>query len=78
VGRTPGNVPSVPGFPDVYTPRDIDFLAAYIAPVDVWYVLPIEVFGDRVSCQLFPNSRRRQSRYEKYREAWSLMTDPIK
>lgn len=61
---------------DVYTPRDIDFLAAYIAPDNVWYILPIEVFGGIVSCKLFPWSRRRRSRYEVYREAWSLMSEP--
>ena len=61
---------------DVYTPRDIDFLAAYIAPEDLWYILPIDVFRGRVSCQLFPSSRRRRSRYEVYREAWSLISDP--
>lgn len=63
---------------DVYTPRDIDFLTAYIAPLDTWYILPIGVFENRVSCQLFPSSRRLRSRYEKYREAWGLMTDPAK
>jgi len=61
---------------DTYTARDIDFLAAYIVPEDVWYVLPIEAFAGITSCQLFPRSRRRLSRYEKYREAWSLMTEP--
>jgi hypothetical protein len=61
---------------DVYTPRDIDFLAAYIAPEDLWYILPIDVLRGRVSCQLFPRSRRRLSRYERYREAWGLMTEP--
>ena len=68
-----GNTPT-----DVYTSHDIDFLVAYIVPEDVWYVLPIEIFAGISSAKLFPNSRRRTSRFEKYREAWSLMTDPAK
>jgi hypothetical protein len=68
-----GNTPA-----DVYTSDDIDFLVAYIVPEDVWYVLPIHVFAHTSAAKIFPSSRRRMSRYEKYREAWSLMTDPPK
>jgi PD-(D/E)XK nuclease superfamily protein len=60
----------------VYTPSEVDLLAAYIAPMDTWYILPIEIFENRGSCQLLPNSLQGGSRYEKYREAWSLMTGP--
>jgi hypothetical protein len=66
-----GNQPT-----DVYTSRDIDFLVAYIVPVNVWYVLPIHVFLRITGARLFPSSHRRMSRFEKYREAWSLMTAP--
>ena len=68
-----GNQPT-----DVYTSRDIDFLVAYIVPVDAWYVLPIHLFLRIAGVKLFPSSHRRMSRFEKYREAWSLMTDPAK
>jgi len=60
---------------DVYTSQDIDFLVAYIVPDDVWYVLPIEIFRGISGAKLFPQSRRRMSKFEKYREAWHLMTD---
>jgi len=59
-----------------YTARDIDFLVAYIVPEDVWYVLPIQVFKRITGLKLFPSSKRRMSRYEKYREAWCLMACP--
>ena len=68
-----GNLPT-----DVYTSQDIDFLVAYIVPEDVWYVFPIQLFKGITGARLFPSSRRRMSRYEKYREAWSLMTAPTK
>jgi len=60
----------------VYTAADIDFLIAYIAPEDVWYVLPIEVFQKIKSVKFFPSSRRRMSKFEKYREAWCLLACP--
>jgi len=60
-----GNVQS-----QTYTARDIDFLVGYVVPDNVWYVLPIEVFSTIGTVKVFPSSRRRMSRYEKYREAW--------
>jgi hypothetical protein len=59
---------------DVYTSADIDFLVAYIVPVNAWYILPIQIFAGISGAKIFPSSRRRMSRFEKYREAWSLMT----
>jgi len=67
-----GNTPT-----DVYTSADIDFLVAYIVPEDVWYVLPIEIFAGISGAKIFPSSRRRMSRFEKYREAWVLMTTNV-
>jgi len=66
-----GNVQSV-----VYTARDIDFLVAYIAPENVWYIVPVAVFKKIKRLKFFPSSRRRMSRFEKYREAWCLMACP--
>jgi hypothetical protein len=45
-------------------------------PEDVWYVVPIAVFGAIRAMKFFPSSKRRMSRYEKYREAWCLMACP--
>ena len=52
------------------------FLVAYIVPEDAWYVVPIEVFETRTAVKFFPTSKRRMSRFEKYREAWCLMACP--
>jgi hypothetical protein len=59
-----------------YTAADIDFFVAYIVPEDVWYVVPIAVFSAIRAVKFFPSSKRRMSRYEKYREAWCLMACP--
>jgi len=57
----------------VYSLKDIDVLVAYVVPEDVWYVLPVSLFRTVKSMKLFPSSRRRQSKYEVYREGWQLM-----
>jgi hypothetical protein len=61
-----GNVQS-----QTYTARDIDF--GFVVPDEVWYVLPIELFLTIGTAKVFPSSKRRRSRYEKYRETWCLM-----
>lgn len=46
-----------------YSPRDIDFIAAYVIPTDTWYILS--------NILLTPHSPR--AKYEKYKEAWHLL-----
>jgi hypothetical protein len=54
-----------------YTADEIDFLVAHIFPEDTWYVFPVRVFENRkVLCI---RSRSKKSRFEQYREAWTLM-----
>ncbi len=54
----------------VYKASEIDVLAAYIVPVGAWYLFPVEEFRKYKSMKLFPQSRRRMSKFEKFREAW--------
>lgn len=56
-----------------YTKDDVDVLVSYIVPEDAWYVIPIEAFENIGGMKLFPSSRRRRSRFEKYREAWCIL-----
>jgi PD-(D/E)XK endonuclease len=65
-------------YDSTYTPDDIDFLVAYIVPLNLWYVIPIEVFLHTKSAKIFPTSHRPNRRFEPYREAWSLMTSAPK
>jgi PD-(D/E)XK endonuclease len=52
---------------------EIDVLVAYVVPENAWYVVPIEAFQGFTSMKLLPSSKRRRSRYERYREAWCCM-----
>jgi hypothetical protein len=56
-----------------YTAEEVDVVVAYLVPEDAWYVIPIEVFAGIKGVKLFPASRRRRSKHEKFREAWGVM-----
>jgi hypothetical protein len=49
-----------------YDKDQIDFLAAHLVDVDVWYILPVEAFVRRKGLHFGPGGR---GKYEKYREA---------
>ncbi len=53
-----------------YTEDEIDFLAIYIVPLDLWYIIPVRACLNRRSLRLSPKAKKFRGRYEKYREAW--------
>ncbi|MGI9101425.1 MAG: group I intron-associated PD-(D/E)XK endonuclease [Terriglobales bacterium] len=65
-----------------YTAREIDVLAAYVIPEDVWYLIPVRAFSPAKSVHLCPGRASRR-KFEVWRERWDvlergeqLMTDP--
>jgi PD-(D/E)XK endonuclease len=55
-----------------YSATEIDFLAAYIFPEDLWYIFPAKLIANRKGgIWLTPRSKR--SIFHQYREAWKLM-----
>jgi hypothetical protein len=56
-----------------YTKDNIDFIAAHVARENIWYVVPVEAFEEVTRFLHFNPQSRRQSKYEKYREAWCLL-----
>ncbi|MGA9390442.1 MAG: group I intron-associated PD-(D/E)XK endonuclease [Candidatus Sulfotelmatobacter sp.] len=58
----------------VYTIVDIDFLAGYVVPENIWYIIPVEALGKRECIYFYPHTRRGlKPAFEKYREAWCLL-----
>ena len=58
-----------------YKPADFDFAILYISELDVFYVMPIEVFisyGSEIHLIETPK-RQRKPKSAKYREAWALI-----
>jgi len=56
-----------------YTAEEIDFLIAWIEPVDVWYVIPVQAFVPRIQLAVHPQDPASRGKYERFREAWCLM-----
>jgi hypothetical protein len=57
----------------VYTRADIDFIAAHVVPLDIWYILPVEVCTPAPMLRFYPHRQAKKMRLEKYREAWHLL-----
>jgi PD-(D/E)XK endonuclease len=60
----------------VYTRADVDFLAAHVVPLDIWYIIPVEVCAPAPMLRFYPHRKARQMRLEPYREAWHLLQSP--
>jgi hypothetical protein len=61
--------------PVAYTKKEIDFLVGYVAPLDRWYVIPVEALKGQYYFRIFLRESKR-SRFEQYREAWHLLRRP--
>ena len=42
-------------------------------PKDAWYVFPVKVFQRLRSLKLFPETKKKRSKFEKYREGWESL-----
>jgi PD-(D/E)XK endonuclease len=54
-----------------YVGDPFDFVAAYLIPEDLWYIIPEEVIRGQGSIAVYP--RLKKSKYGRYREAWHLL-----
>jgi hypothetical protein len=60
-----------------YTKRDIDFIAAHVVALDIWYIIPVEVCTPQPMLRFYPHRQAKRPRLEKYREAWHLLDPPL-
>ena len=66
---------SVRGCSGPYEGDPFDFLAAYLIPEDLWYIIPAEEIQGQGSIALYPKLER--SKYARYKEAWELLGERI-
>jgi hypothetical protein len=59
-----------------YSRREIDFLIAYIVPENLWYIVPVGCVPLGTQLRFYPAGSGRESRVEKYREAWCQLACP--
>ena len=62
---------SVRGASGPYVGDAFDFLAVYLIPEDLWYIVPGALVRGQGSIALYPRLKR--SKYARYREAWELL-----
>ena len=55
----------------VCTKKDIDFIAAHVIPLDLWYIVPVEVCMPAPMLRFYPHRKAKRMRLEPYREAWN-------
>ncbi len=58
-----------------YTAGAFDFVAAYVVPENVWYIIPAKFIHGKRSILLTPNLPT--AKYEQYREAWNLLQEAV-
>ncbi|MFZ0863537.1 MAG: group I intron-associated PD-(D/E)XK endonuclease [Candidatus Sulfotelmatobacter sp.] len=56
-----------------YTKQDIDFIAAHVVPLDIWYIIPVEICTPAPMLRFYPHRKAKKMRLEPYREAWHLL-----
>jgi hypothetical protein len=61
-----------------YSSEDIDALVTYAKPADAWYLMPVRVVEGLRSLKLYPGSRRKRSKYERWREGWELFKKRVR
>ena len=54
-----------------YRTNQIDFVAAYVIPSDLWFIIPAHAFKRQCHIHLRPHLK--VSKYSRYREAWHLL-----
>jgi hypothetical protein len=60
-----------------YTKRDIDFVAAHVVSLNIWYIIPVEVCTPQPMLRFYPHRTAKKMRLEIYREAWHLLDPPL-
>ncbi len=53
-----------------YTLADTDFIAAWVAPENAWYIIPIAALGSRTEINLYPEAPHKDRLWGRSREAW--------
>ncbi len=52
---------------------DFDYLAVYVIPKDIWYIMPWGKVTAKIGIRVCPGAKANP--YERYREAWHLLHD---
>ncbi len=59
--------------PVPYREDEVDILAAYVAPEDLWYLIPIGLLKSHLTFRIYTYGRRGGHILDTFREAWWLL-----
>lgn len=57
----------------VYTKKDIEYIAAHVVPLDLWYIVPVDLCTEAPMLRFYPHRKAKKMRLEKFRELWSQL-----
>lgn len=66
---------SVRGNAGPYRGNPFDFIAAYVVPEDVWFIIPEHVVHGRARIVLYPHLQK--SRFRQYQNNWNLLKEAL-
>lgn len=66
---------SVRGSRGAYVGNAFDFLAAYVVPEDVWFIIPRDAVVGKRSVALYPHLKK--SKYGPYKNAWDSLRQAV-
>jgi hypothetical protein len=55
-----------------YTGKEIDYLAVYIIPENIWYIFPSRVFS-KMTWSVYLRPHAKAHKYARYKEGWDLL-----
>ena len=54
-----------------YAQNEIDYIAAYVIELDLWYIIPADAIAGQRHVSLYPRSEH--SKHARFKEAWHLL-----
>ena len=53
-------------------PYKVDVIAAYVAAMNTWYLIPVLEIDGAVRISLYPHNSSSKAKHEKFRENWDI------
>tara|TARA_R100000479_G_scaffold175361_1_gene126207 strand:- start:123 stop:542 length:420 start_codon:yes stop_codon:yes gene_type:complete len=55
----------------------IDVIAAYVAAIPTWYLIPCLAIDEALRISLYPHNPLSKAKHEKYREGWDIFKPSV-
>ena len=55
----------------------VDVVAAYVAAIPTWYLIPCLAIDEALRISLYPHNPQSKAKHEKYREGWDIFKPSV-